>query len=92
MWKKRSGHLGVERKEFKDGSRKYRVRFSGYDDPQEDCWYDEDDLRGMGASTRQMLDKFDEEQDAQEVLNRIAPKENDNATRKSGRKRKTSRK
>jgi hypothetical protein len=75
----------VERKESKDGARRYRVRYLGYSDPQEDRWYDEEDLRTMGRETSKMLDAFDEANDAEEIQQRIAPREQGSATRRSKR-------
>ena len=79
----------VARVDTKNGERRYRVHFTGYDDPEDDRWYDEEDLRAMGRDTVQMLDEFDAEEDAKELQQRIAPK-NDagDSVRRSSRPRK----
>jgi hypothetical protein len=77
----------VERDEARDGARRYRVRYAGYEDPKEDLWYDEEQLRAMGAQTEQMLDEFDAEQDAEELRNRIAPRADQGGIRRSARLR-----
>jgi hypothetical protein len=82
----------VERKESRDGSRCYRVRYAGYSNPEEDRWYDEDDLRGMGQETSKMLDDFDAAKDAEEIQQRLATREQGGTTRRSARERKVSRK
>ena len=64
----------MERAESKTGTRRYRVRYAGYEDPSEDRWYDEEDLRKMGRETSALLDEFDEQEDKKVVLQRIAPK------------------
>jgi hypothetical protein len=35
----------VDRVYRKDGGRKYRAHYTGYDDPADDRWYDEEQLR-----------------------------------------------
>jgi hypothetical protein len=45
----------VDRVDRKDGGRKYRVHYTGYDDPADDRWYDEEQLREMGRNTAKML-------------------------------------
>ena len=77
----------VARKDRNDGSRRYRIRYAGYSDPEEDRWYDEEDLREMGHETSKLLDDFDVGEDAKEVQQRIAAREQGGA-RRSKRKRK----
>jgi hypothetical protein len=78
----------VARVENKNGSRRYRVRFTGYDDPEDDRWYDEEELRAMGRETAKMLDEFDAEQEKSALQRRIAPRSDGGGTRKSVRVRK----
>jgi hypothetical protein len=78
----------VARVENKNGSRRYRVRFTGYDDPEDDRWYDEEELRAMGRETAKMLDEFDAEQEKSVLQRRIAPRSDGGGTRKSVRVRK----
>jgi hypothetical protein len=79
----------VARVEDKQGARRYRVHYTGYDDPNDDRWYDEEELRIMGRGTAQMLDEYDAKEDAKIVQQRIAPK-NDagSGVRRSSRPRK----
>jgi hypothetical protein len=81
-------HCIVARVENKNGSRRYRVHFSGYDDPKDDRWYDEEQLRAMGRETEKMLDEFDAAQDKRELEGRIAQRSDGGGTRKSTRVRK----
>jgi hypothetical protein len=78
----------VARVENKNGSRRYRVHFTGYDNPEDDRWYDEDQMRAMGRETEKMLDEFDATEDKRELEGRIAPRNDGGGTRKSTRVRK----
>ncbi len=77
----------VARVEDKNESRRYRVHYTGYDDPKDDRWYDEDQLRAMGRETANMLDTFDAEEDKRKLQGNIAPREDGAGTRKSTRVR-----
>jgi hypothetical protein len=79
----------VDRVERKDGGRRYRVHYTGYDDPADDRWYDEEQLRADRV-TGKMLDEFDVEQDRKEVQNRIAPRPEETGVRRSRRQRRVS--
>ena len=76
----------VDRVDGKDGGRRYRVHYTGYDDPADDRWYDEEELRADRA-TGKMLDEFDAEQDRKELQNRIAPRPEETGVRRSSRVR-----
>jgi hypothetical protein len=76
----------VERADRKDGGRRYRVHYTGYDDPADDRWYDEEELRADRV-TGKMLDEFDAEQDRKELQNRIAPRPEETGVRRSSRQR-----
>jgi hypothetical protein len=76
------------RVEDRSGARRYRVRYEGYENPEDDMWYDEEDLRRMGARTTEMLEAFDAVEDATEVRNRIAPRNDQGGVRRSTRQRK----
>jgi hypothetical protein len=76
----------VERVDRKDGGRRYRVHYTGYDDPADDRWYDEEELRADRV-TGKMLDEFDAEQDRKELQNRIAPRPEETGVRRSSRQR-----
>jgi hypothetical protein len=78
----------VGRIEKPDGSRRYLVHYSGYEE-DDNRWYDEHQLRAMGKDTESMLDKFDAEEDARDVRQRIAPKDAPAGVRRSSRKRGT---
>jgi hypothetical protein len=41
----------VDRVDGKDGARRYRVHYTGYDNPDDDRWCDEEELRRMGKDT-----------------------------------------
>ena len=77
----------MERVDGKDGGRRYRVHYTGYDNPKDDRWYDEEELRKMGRDTVQMLDEFDAERDREEVRERIAPRPDKTGVRRSSRAR-----
>lgn len=64
----------VGRVEDKDGARRYCVRYTGYDDPKDNRWYDEADLRAMGAATERMLDAFDASEDASALRQHTMPR------------------
>ncbi len=74
----------VERVDRKDGGRRYRVHYTGYDNPHDDRWYDEEQLRKMGRDT---TGQFDAERDREEVRNRIAPRPEKTGVRRSSRAR-----
>jgi hypothetical protein len=76
----------VDRVEGKDGARRYRVHYTGYDNPEDDRWYDEEQLRADRA-TQKMLDEFDAEQDKKDLQKRIAPRPEETGVRRSGRRR-----
>ena len=75
----------VDRADDKAGVRQYRARYAGYADPKEDRWYDEDDLRAMGAGTKKLLDKFDAAADLKERLKSTMGKKNAPGVRRSAR-------
>jgi hypothetical protein len=77
----------VDRADDKNGARRYRVHYTGYDDPKDDRWYDEEELRKMGRDTDKMLDAFDAERDKKKVQNRIAPRLEETGVRRSSRAR-----
>ncbi len=77
----------VDRVDRKDGGRKYRVRYTGYDDPEDDRWYNEEQLREMGRDTVKMLEEFDAERDKEEMQKRIAPRPAEEGVRRSGRRK-----
>jgi hypothetical protein len=77
----------VDRVDGKDGARRYRVHYTGYDSPDDDRWYDEEELRRMGKDTEKMLDEFDAEQDKIEMQKRIAPRPEETGVRRSSRVR-----
>ncbi len=78
----------VDRADGKDGGRRYRVHFTGYDDPKDDLWYEEEQLRSMGRETQKMLDEFDAALDHEELQNRIKTKPGQAAgVRRSSRKK-----
>jgi hypothetical protein len=58
------------------------------DNPEDDRWYDEDQMRAMGRETEKMLDEFDATEDKRELEGRIAPRNDGGGTRKSARVRK----
>ena len=51
------------------------VHYTGYDDPEDDRWYDEDQLRAMGRDTVKMLEQFDAEEDKKKLQGHIAPRD-----------------
>ena len=75
----------VDRVEQEDGSRRYRVRYVGYEE-DEDRWYDEEELRAPDLKNGPMLDEFDAQRDEEELQSRLAPKGGQGA-RRSGRQR-----
>jgi hypothetical protein len=77
----------VDRADDKNGARRYRVHYTGYDDPDDDRWYDEEELRTMGRVTQKMLDEFDAVRDNKEVQNRIAARADGIGVRRSSRTR-----
>jgi hypothetical protein len=77
----------VDRADDKKGARRYRVHYTGYDDPDDDRWYDEEELRKMGRDTQKMLDEFDAMHDKKEVQNRIAQRADGTGVRRSSRAR-----
>ncbi len=77
----------VARDDQKEEARRYRVHFKGYDNADDDRWYDEEDLRKMGKETIAMLDEFDAEQDKVDLQKRIAPRADNGALRRSIRQR-----
>ncbi len=79
----------VDRVDQDNGGRRYRVHYTGYDNPEDDRWYDEEELRRMGKDTEKMLDDFDAEQDEKDLQKRIAPRPAEAGVRRSGRRRVT---
>jgi hypothetical protein len=75
----------VDRIERKDGSRQYRVRFDGFPDPNEDLWYEEEDLRSQGNG--KLIDEFDQARDREEIQKRLGAKPDSAGKRQSSRLR-----